>query len=661
MAQTHRARTPIGPLRRLLPATAASAAAAFALTYAPPALAAPTPATAGRVPVASDTAAAPAGAVDEGAAPAVDAVSMRVYLSARNLTRLRTLVEQISTPGNARYQHFLTPAQYNAAFAPTPARRAAVASWLSSCSLTVTATNAHYVSASGDPASVQCALGATVHRFRFGGKVVQAATGPASVPASVAGDVLSVSAATALAPAVRPASPAPPVPATASAASDTCSSSFGASPAATLPPAYGVTQPLQPCGYLPSQLRSAYGITSTGPTGAGARVAVVGAYASATMAADAQTYAGRHAETPWAAGQYTEHVPAGLPAQPQAWTVEETMDVEAVHALAPAADVVYVASADASDAGFVDALSQVVDDHLADIVSNSWVLGADTGVPSATVQAFEQLFLQGATEGIGFVFASGDTGSQAASQDGTGPLQTATEYPASDPFVTAVGGTTLAIDAAGQAGWETGWETDYAPLSADGTGWTALPGAFADGSGGGPSALFARPWYQNGIVPQAAGGTARRVVPDVAMDADPVTGMLVGQTFALPGASVYAEYSSGGTSLAAPLFAAVQALAQQSAGHPAGFANPALYLAAGQGAFRDVTDTPAAAPAPPAAVHTVLTVSPTGTLSTSYTLATFARSGDAGLACTAGYDNVTGLGSPTPSYFNHPSASHWRQ
>jgi subtilase family serine protease len=637
----------IRPIRRILPAAAATAAlAAFGL--APPALAAPA-ASGSRVPITSESGLVPAGAVDEGTAAFTGNLAIRVYLSGRDPAGLQALAQQVSTPGDPQYQHFLTPAQYAATFGPTPQQSTAVGSWLKACGLTVTSADAHYVGASGSPAAVQCAVGAPMHLFSLHGVSLRAPAGPLTVPQDVSGDVLSISGLSSLTPTVHPAS-AQPVP-VAAASSATCSAYFGANPATTLPLAYGATQPWQACGYLPSQLRSAYGVTSTGLTGEGVKIAVVDAYASATLASDTQQYATQNGGTSWAPGQLTQQVPAGLAAQPLAWTEEETMDVEAAHAMAPGADVVYVAAAGTQDSNFVDAISQIVDEHLASIVSGSWVIGADTGVPTATVLAFEHDFLQGTVEGIGFVFASGDTGSQAASQDGNGPYETATAYPASDPLVTAVGGTSLAVGSSGQYEWETGWETDYASLSADGSSWVGLPGSFAGGAGGGPSARFGRPWYQLGTVPSGFGN--HRVVPDVAMDADPVTGMLVGQSFALPSGNVYVQYASGGTSLAAPLFTGIEALAEQHAGHPLGFANPAIYRAAAAGAFRAVTDTPPGVTTPLAAAHTVTSVSSTGTISTSFVLATFGRAQDAGLSVTAGYDDVTGVGTPTSRYLDY--------
>jgi subtilase family serine protease len=379
------------------------------------ALAAPRPAG-DRVPIAPADGLVPAGATDEGAAPAAGTAAIRVYLNGRDPGGLQTLARQISTPGDPRYRHFLTPAQYAAAFGPTARQRADVSAWLRGCGLTVTGANAHYVGASGNPSAVQCAVGAPIHVFRWHGTTLRAPATRPSVPRAVGADVLSVSGLSTRTPQASPASAQAAVPA--AAATSNCSSSFGANPATTLPAAYGSVRPYETCGYLPSVLRSAYGVAGNGLSGAGTRVAIVDAFAADTMPGDVQTYASRHGEQAWAAGQLTQVVPAGLPAQPAVWTTEEIMDVEAVHATAPGAAVVYVAAASADDSSFVDAISRVVDGHLADIVSGSWVLGADTGIPQATVLAFEREFLQGAVEGIGFLFASGERSAPTATTSG---------------------------------------------------------------------------------------------------------------------------------------------------------------------------------------------------------------------------------------------------
>jgi hypothetical protein len=197
--------------------------------------------------------------------------------------------------------------------------------------------------------------------------------------------------------------------------------------------------------------------------------------------------------------------------------------------MAPGARIDFVASDCTSITDPLDAETRIVDGHLANIVSDSWHLGLETQMPAGLIPAFEQVFEQGAVEGIGFYFSSGDRGDWTPATGGAPAVQ----YPGIDPWVTSVGGTSLAVSARGGYEWETGWGTDIAPLAADGTSWTTLPGAFYGGAGGGTSTLFAQPFYQRGVVPAALGrpaGAAQpmRVMPDIAADADPSTGMLIG-------------------------------------------------------------------------------------------------------------------------------------
>jgi subtilase family serine protease len=306
----------------------------------------------------------------------------------------------------------------------------------------------------------------------------------------------------------------------------------------------------------------------------------------------------------------------------------------------------------------LDAETEIVDDHLADIVSNSWGFsGGDSKLPAGVVPAFEQVFEQGAAEGIGFYFASGDDGDQSTVTPGG---QTSVMYPASDPWVTSVGGTSLATGPGGRYEWETGWGDDIAPLSADGTGWTALPGTFAGGATGGPSGLFTQPFYQRGIVPAwlshpAGATTAMRVVPDIAADADSATGMLIGLTkqASATSAPAYTERVVGGTSLATPLIASIQADAQQALGFPIGFANPAIYLRYGTRAYRDVTDDALGPGVQIATVDALASPIPAGD-APDYAV-TLAH--DTSLQATPGYDDVTGVGTPTAAFLR----PYWRR
>jgi len=157
------------------------------------------------------------------------------------------------------------------------------------------------------------------------------------------------------------------------------------------------------------------------------------------------------------------------------------------------------------------------------------------------------------------------------------------------------------------------------------------------------SRIFAEPAYQQGVVPAAvfsAQGRTGRAVPDVAANADPNAGYLIGQTQTFPDGSVkYSEYRIGGTSLASPLFAGIMALADQAAGVPHGFANPLFY--SHPGAFTDVTS--------PASTVAVVRTNYVNGVDSSNGLAYRLRTANQTLSLqtTVGYDDVTGLGTPT--------------
>jgi subtilase family serine protease len=187
-------------------------------------------------------------------------------------------------------------------------------------------------------------------------------------------------------------------------------------------------------------------------------------------------------------------------------------------------------------------------------------------------------------------FSSGDDGDDSIDTADGSP---AVDFPSTDPWVTAVGGTSLGVGADDGNLFETGWSTGRRALSDDGTAWDPpAPGDFLYGAGGGVSTVFGEPFYQRGVVPDAMAG-GHRATPDIAMDGDPNTGMLVGETQTFPdGSARYAEYRIGGTSLASPLYAGIEALADQAAGRPHGFANPAIYALSGTPSVRDISAKP---------------------------------------------------------------------
>jgi subtilase family serine protease len=225
----------------------------------------------------------------------------------------------------------------------------------------------------------------------------------------------------------------------------------------------------------------------------------------------------------------------------------------------------------------------VVSGNEAQIVSASY-----GGASDSTDNTSNGYWEQAAAQGIGVYFSSGDDGDQTAG-GGTDPASRSVDAGPNSPYVTVVGGTTLAVGHSNNYQFETYWGTDTATLS-NGT-WGTSSFQSGGGGGGGTSQVYAEPAYQSTVVPghyadywqgnanaQSGSTIPGRVVPDVAMLGDPNSGFLMGQTqdfsaYANPGGydlpsdtNRFGQYPIGGTSLSSPLFAGMMALADQAAG-----------------------------------------------------------------------------------------------
>lgn len=285
----------------------------------------------------------------------------------------------------------------------------------------------------------------------------------------------------------------------------------------------------------PSQLRAAYDI---GPvysqlaapvTGAGQTVALfeLSPYDPADIAAYDRAF-GLNATVP-------ETVPVDGGATQSFGTLgrlEATLDVELLHAVAPGARTLVYSGPGSpqgtDNTGADDLYARIVNDNRAQVLSTSWGQcepdqRADT--PPDTV-LLHTLFAQAVLQGISVVAATGDTGANDCTDGRPNP---SVDYPASDPFVVAVGGTVLGIDGQGQPAGEVAWS----------------------GSGGGVSTLFAQPPYQDAPgVPHLSG----RLLPDVALDA--------GTPFAIWLAGTW--QGAGGTSTSVPVWSALLALVNEA-------------------------------------------------------------------------------------------------
>jgi subtilase family serine protease len=565
-------------------------------------------------------------------------IDFSVALRWRHRHALAALDAAVSDPTSADYGHYLTPAQFRSRFSPTTADVASVQGFLrrSGFRLGSVSKARMLVSASGTIAEAERAFHTDLGRYAVGHRRLVEAAKPVTVPAALGRRVLGVVGLNQVLARPLAAGPAPvflqPKP---------CSKWWAQRFTTNQPNAFGGQQPWIPCGYAGAQVQGAYGVTgdiAAGLDGRGQTVAIIDAFASPTIVNDIQTYSARHGLPPANVVQTIFHgCRRGCSAaNQQGWYGEETLDFDAVHTMAPGATIHYVGARD-SGRGLDLALAYAVDNHIASIITNSYgFLGENVG--TAAVEVGEQVHQEAIAEGIGVYFSSGDNGDEHSTLG-----YISADYPASSPFVTAVGGTSLGVGPLNNHRFETGWGTNRADKKHK--QWKpAVPGSFFYGSGGGTSRLFTEPSYQLGVVPGQLShryGGEGRVVPDIAMDGDPTTGLVTGQSQRFPNGKVkYAEARFGGTSLSSPLFAGYMALADQAAGFAHGFVNPALYAIGSGGPIRDVRPSGQQLAAIRRDFNNGVNANK------GYTVSLRTIDTDSSLHTRLGYDDVTGLGSP---------------
>ena len=496
-------------------------------------------------------------------------------------------------------------------------------SWLTSSGLSVTRVSAAspagaYIAVRGSVAAASKAFSVSFGTYRGpGGQTARAPESAASAPSSVAGDVLAVAGLDTAKSAIKPALPPPPPNYW---VAKPCSTYYGQKVATNKPKAYGQYQPWTNCGYTPAQVRGAYGVTASGETGAGQTVAIVDAYAAPTIKADANQFATVVGDQPFAAGQFKQYkagpytLAGADECDAQGWYGEETLDVEQVHGMAPDANVRYVAAGSCEDSDLAQADALIVNNDLASIVSNSW---GEPASYSTISDVFTSIFELGAVEGIGFFFSSGDSGYEGPGEDPasdrmtrwtsrpptrTSPRWAGPAWPSARPTTTS--------GRPPGAPCSTRWCTSRTAARS----WQFTPPgkypAYYDGSsGGGVSTVYPQPFYQAGVVPTRWPSRCRTARPAARRCAwcrtcrrwpTRAPAILIGQTTLQPNGKTYAFSLSriGGTSVASPTFAGIEADAQQAAGRRSRLRQPAdLLLASRQygspsAAFHDVTDHP---------------------------------------------------------------------
>jgi subtilase family serine protease len=333
---------------------------------------------------------------------------------------------------------------------------------------------------------------------------------------------------------------------------------------------YGV-----PC-YGPPQLQAAYDMTSlykAGDEGKGETIVLVDAYGSPTIKSDLAAFdAGFKLPAP---PSFKIIQPAGtVTGSNSSWAGETTLDVEYSHAIAPEANILLVetpVNETIGTAGFpqiVQAEEYVLKHHLGDVISQSFGAAEQTFPSATSIMNLRGAYTLAAKDNVTVLASSGDAGVSSPSNIAgtTYFTKRVVNWPASDPLVTAVGGTQLHLTQAGKRTAPDNVWNDTALLDE--------PAA----ASGGVSSVFARPSYQSSVSSVVG---SWRGVPDVALSA------------AVDGAAIIYEGGYqivGGTSEASPLFAGIVAIADQVAGHDLGDLNPALYtLGSGAAGLPDIT------------------------------------------------------------------------
>ncbi|HZO73425.1 MAG TPA: S53 family peptidase [Ktedonobacteraceae bacterium] len=341
-----------------------------------------------------------------------------------------------------------------------------------------------------------------------------------------------------------------------------------------------------PLCYSPQQIRRAYDIeplVSGGVRGQGRSIVIIDDYQDPTLLADLALFDKLFGLNE---PQLNIVAPFGLhPFDPRSsaaigFSLEIALDVQWAHAIAPDATINLVLGNPAGDTvrqqidGIISGTEYAVANNLGDVISLSVGLG-ETCYTAEEMQRWHQAFRLAREKHISVLASSGDSGSAAAICNGTGEPVTegqGVNYPASDPLVSGVGGTTLLASQKGEYLGEMVWNRSTSDAGA---------------TGGGFSVLFPRPAFQD----EVPGIKMMRGVPDIAYNGDPFTGFPVVTSSFFPGMTIILPV--GGTSAGAPQWAAVIALCNQIAGRRLGFLNSALYHISKDGlsakAFHDIT------------------------------------------------------------------------
>jgi subtilase family serine protease len=375
--------------------------------------------------------------------------------------------------------------------------------------------------------------------------------------------------------------------------------------------------------YGPSQIRHAYGVSSllaNKITGKGSSITIIDAYGSPTIRKDLRAF-----DSSWGLPNARLNIiaPFGVHGSDSIWTAETSLDVEWAHVTAPEATINLVVAKNSDDVELYKALNYTVKHNLGDIISLSFGENEHC-IDPALRRAEHNVFREAVKKGMTLLAATGDYGSAQPTCDNSS-YQKAISFPASDPLVTAVGGTELTADAAtGHYEKEIVWNESNTYNKASGGGFSTIYRApsYQSISASSPASSDASAAYQftDELSESSGKGVRGRGVPDISLNASVNGGVVVYQSN--PSTGKVTLNIMGGTSVGTPELAGMLADGVQMAHHRLGAINPALYRLGRSSRYQEI-------------MHDIL--SGNNTLSIS---------GLSGYTAKPGWNAATGWGSP---------------
>lgn len=629
-------------------------------------------------------------AADQGAIAASTTMTATVWLKLHNEAQLQRLVQQQTQRGSASYHKWITQAQFNTSYSPNSQEVNSVVNFLKAHNLQILAVaeNNFYVKVQGTAAQMESAFHVQLHSYNLKGQTYRSNNANPSVSGPAGGNIAAVTGLDdyGFQPQIARASSADGTVAwrplankptgtffegqcftgveshtftgTAPLSATYSGNRFGAPITNTQ---YGT---LAPCGYNPAELQKAYsmsGLYQQGLTGAGETVVIVDAFGSSTIQQDAEVFSQVYHLPDLNSSNFHVYRAPGAVNNPHSgtWADEVTLDVEWVHAMAPGANIALVISPNNQN-DLDEAVNWAVVHHLGNTISNSWATFEGLSNP-AVFNRVNRILEMAAAQGMDANFASGDWG------DNTPVVGFKTVcFPASSPFATGVGGTSLALNSDDSILWQSGWGTNITRIAGTAAQGNApsdppLNQGFQFGAGGGQSTYYARPSFQNSVSVSGNG----RLVPDISMLADPYTGVEIVETIG----GQLSVGVIGGTSLATPMFSGLMAIAAQKNGHAGlGQVAPLVYslsspavsdvlpVGSANNVYGSITDSTGTTnysadqlAAPLDGTLTYYSAFYNSPFSTRWFVLTFGT--DTTLTTSAGWDNVTGVGTPNGTDF----------